>query len=696
MNFFFYFRFETLVEGSLWYNKTMFEKKPWLTEKRRQALDLLDLHTAEDVLTYFPRRYADYSPTLCGSEQHLQRVCVHAHVVALSKMAFIRRNFSKYTMVLDVDGEEFKVPVFNRPFLYKNIKVGSICVVAGKLDYWKHEITGTDIFPSGIAAESWLQPLYPLKAGIAQHYFRALMAAFLNDTRHQISDIIPLAYQQKYHLLPRDQALRGIHQPRTKEQLGQSLHTLKYEEFFVFSLRQLLAKAMQRSSHGDALSWSKEVAKQWIKSLPYPLTSDQENAIDEIYRDLQSDHAMYRLLQGDVGSGKTVVAAAALAAVVWSGHQGVFMAPTEILARQHFQTLSHLLPSMQSRMVLLTGSATTSERQSIYQGIADGTYSIIMGTHAVFQEKVNFNDLRLAIIDEQHRFGVEQRLKLKQKGHRVDLLMLSATPIPRTLAMTLYGDMDISTLTQFPSQQRHIQSTYLSGSSIKSVLPAIEKELASGGQLYVICPLIEPSEEESSGRSALEIHQSLSAYYQGRYKVGLLHGQLTNDEKIEAMRRFQNGETPILVATTVVEVGVDVKQASQMVIYDAESFGLSQLHQLRGRIGRAGQVGVCYVLSADTSDDVRQRLTYFCQESDGFELARYDLEHRGPGDLLGLRQSGFAEFLLGDFHLDMKLLDQAQKDALDWLRHQPLSDWPMTLRDAVMTTNEMMADVSAI
>lgn len=693
---FFYSTSKHQVKDSLWYNKTMFEKKPWLTEKRRQALDLLDLHTVEDVLTYFPRRYADYSPTPCSSVQHLQRVCVHAIVQTVSKMAFIRRNFSKFTIILNVDGEEFKVPIFNRPFLYKNIKVGALCVVAGKLDYWKHEITGTDIFPTGINEDAWLQPLYPLKAGIAQHYFRSLMAAFLHNSGHQIVDIVPTNYQQKYHLLPRDQALIGIHQPRTREQLGQSLHTLKYEEFFVFSLRQLLAKVAQRSIHGDALAWDTAKSQQWQHSLPYTLTSDQVQAIDEIYRDLQSDHAMYRLLQGDVGSGKTVVAAAALAAVVWSGHQGVLMAPTEILARQHYQTLSYLLPSLQSQMVFLTGSTSTSERQAIYQGMSDGTYTIVIGTHAVFQEKVNFLDLRLAIIDEQHRFGVEQRLKLKQKGHRVDLLMLSATPIPRTLAMTLYGDMDISTLTQFPSQQRHVQSTYLTGSSIKAVLPAIEKELTSGGQLYVICPLIEASEEESSGRSALEVHQSLSTYYRGRFKVGLLHGQLTNDEKNEAMRRFQSGETPILVATTVVEVGVDVKQASQMVIYDAESFGLSQLHQLRGRIGRAGQPGYCYVLSADTSENVRERLTYFCQESDGFELARYDLEHRGPGDLLGLRQSGFAEFLLGDFHHDMKLLDQAQKDALDWLRHQPLKDWPMALRDAVMTTNEMMADMSAI
>lgn len=662
----------------------MFEKKPWLTEKRRQALELLNLHTVEEVLTYFPRRYVDYSPTPCTVNQHMQRVCVHARVIAISRLAFIRRNFSKFTIHLAIDNEEFKVPVFNRPFLHKNVNIGYICVVAGKLDYWKHEISGTDIFPSGIENSAWLQPVYPLKSGVAQHYFRTLMAAFLKDAHHQNDDIVPQSLQQRYHLLSRYQALVGVHQPLSHAQLAQSLHTLKYEEFFVFSLRQLIAKSMQRSSQGEALSWSSQAYAEWVNHLPYRLTTDQAQAIDEIFKDLRSDHAMYRLLQGDVGSGKTVVAAAALAAVVWSGHQGVLMAPTEILARQHYATLLQLLQPLQLRIILLTGSITGSERESIYQRIEDGTYAVIIGTHAVFQDKVNFYDLRLAIIDEQHRFGVEQRLRLKQKGHRVDMLMLSATPIPRTLAMTLYGDMDISTLTQFPSLQRHIQSTYLSGSSIKSVLPAIEKELQSGGQLYVICSLIEPSEEDGGARSALEVHQSLSAYYKGRYKVGLLHGQLTNDEKNEAMRRFQTGETPILVSTTVVEVGVDVKQASQMVIYDAESFGLSQLHQLRGRIGRAGQSGYCYVLSSDTSESVRERLTYFCQESDGFELARYDLEHRGPGDLLGLRQSGFAEFLLGDFHVDMKLLDQAQKDALEWLRHEPLDNWPMILRDKVL------------
>ena len=674
----------------------MFEPKKWLTPKRLDALEQLDLHSVSEVLSYYPRRYADFSPTSVAMERHGQRVCVHGHVVGVSKMAFIRRNFTRFTIHVAVDSDEFKVAVYNRPYLYKNVQVGQPIVIAGKLDYWKHEITGTDIFPSGLALGDWLQPIYRLKAGIPQHYFRTLMAAFLKEYGNQ-SDLVPEVIRESHRLLPRTTALTLIHQPTTTHELAHALHTLKYEEFFLFSLQQLALKRLQQNTTHHGLQWNTHQMNEWIQHLPYQLTSDQHHAINDILADLESSSAMYRLLQGDVGSGKTVVAAAALAATAWSGHQAALMAPTEILARQHYLTLQSLFQTTTLRLGLLTGSTSASERRVIHEQLRTGELDILIGTHAIFQEAVDFQSLRLAIIDEQHRFGVDQRLQLKQKGNRVDMLMLSATPIPRTLALTLYGDMDISTLTQFPSAKRRVQTHFLPSNSIRQVVADIERELAQGGQLYVICPLIEAEEDTPSDhRTVTEIYHSMQSHYRGRFQVGLLHGRMSNDEKNLAMKRFQSGDTHILVATTVVEVGVDVKRATQMVIYDAEFFGLSQLHQLRGRIGRAGQEGHCYVLSNDHSPEVTQRLIYFATEDDGFELARYDLEHRGPGDLLGLRQSGFAEFILGDFQQDMRLLDIAQKDAHAWWHEHPLEQWPDSLRYAVIQGYEKIADVGSI
>lgn len=676
----------------------MFTKHSWLTPKRLEALQLLDLHSPEEVLSYFPRRYADYSPTPVDVSHHQQRVVVHAHVVMVSKLAFIRRNFNKFTIVLSVNGDEYKVPVFNRPFLYRNIKVGTTIVVAGKLDFWKHEISGTDIFPSGIPEDQLILPLYRLKSGVSQHYFKTLLGLFLKEYGPTLVNILPDHYRLQYDYPTRAEAFHHVHHPLTHVELARGLQAIKYEEFFVFNLRQLLAKNEERQSHTQGIIWSSKTMTEWVHHLPYALTEDQHHAISEIHSDLKSSATMYRLLQGDVGSGKTVVAASALYAVALAGCQSVLMAPTEILARQHFHTIQSLLKKTPIRIELLTGSLTTQEKTAIYQRLQRGECDIVIGTHAVFQEKVLFKNLRLAIIDEQHRFGVDQRLKLKQKGIRVDILMLSATPIPRTLAMSIYGDMDISTLSQFPSSKRQVKTTLIEGQSIKSVLPSIEQELAKDGRLYVICPLIESEDDEEtiSHRSAIDIHQSMSKHFAGRYGVGIIHGQQTNEEKNLAMKRFQEGLDQVLVATTVVEVGVDVKAASQMVIYDAESFGLSQLHQLRGRIGRAGQSASCYVLTTKQDSETRERLAYFCKENDGFELARYDLEHRGPGDLLGLRQSGFPEMSLADFQVDMKLLDRAQKDALDYLRHQSVQQWSKALRESVEGMVETMADVSTI
>ncbi len=372
---------------------------------------------------------------------------------------------------------------------------------------------------------------------------------------------------------------------------------------------------------------------------------------------------MYRFLQGDVGSGKTVVSAIALYANFLAGYQGALMAPTEILARQHYQTLISFFKTIDIKIVLLTGSLSLKEKEIIYQDIQEGNVDIIVGTHALFQKKVQYHQLGFVITDEQHRFGVEQRKAIKNKGSQVDFLIMSATPIPRTLAISMYGDMEVSTIKTMPNGRLPVQTKFIQSSSMKPILTHLKEYLASGGQCYVICPLVEDS-EVLEARSASQIAEAMQNYFRDNYQVGLLHGQMKDQEKDEIMNQFQQNDIQILVSTTVVEVGVDVKNANMMVIYNAERFGMSQLHQLRGRVGRGNQQAYCYMMSSSTSKDAVERLKYMEKSHDGFEISMYDLQLRGPGEVLGNRQSGVPTFLIADILKDFPVLQIARDDAI--------------------------------
>ena len=454
-----------------------------------------------------------------------------------------------------------------------------------------------------------------------------------------------------------------IHFPSNKDKLKQAIKYLKYEEFFKFELMMLFIKSKhQEIDSGIAKIYDQEKLNDYILNLPFHFTDDQNKVTKEILQDLTQNKLMDRLVQGDVGSGKTVVASVAIYATYLAGYQSAMMAPTEILASQHFNTLKNLFANTPIRIELLVGSLTTSQKKEIYHRLAIHEIDLVIGTHALIQQAVTFKKLGLVIADEQHRFGVNQRKLLQDKGEKVDLLTMSATPIPRTIAMVLYGDKDLSTIHTMPKNRKTTITKVIQTRTMKPILKQLESYVDQGGQCYVVCPLVEENETLPL-QSATKIYQGMQNYYKNRYHVGLLHGKQSDQEKEEVMQKFIDHQIDILVSTTVIEVGVDVGNANMMVIYDAQRFGLSQLHQLRGRVGRSNKQGYCFLFSTSQDEEASQRLSFLEKESDGFKIAEFDLKLRGPGELLGNKQSGLPSFLIADVLKDFNILEHARQDA---------------------------------
>ena len=537
----------------------------------------------------------------------------------------------------------------------------TIITIIGKCQ--KDKITASDIKIKPISEIQGVHPVYSLKEGLTQKSFQQYVKKALNLLKGNIESFVPEEYIIKHQLIHKESALWNIHFPQSQEDIKQALKYLKYEEFLKFQLTMQTIKQQRTLEVGIAKRFDVQKFQSFILSLPYQLTQDQQTSVKEIVSDLQSPRMMYRFLQGDVGSGKTVVSSVALYANYLAGYQGALMAPTEILASQHYQTLLSFFKDTDVKIALLTGSLTNKEKERIYEQIQNGDIDMIVGTHALFQKKVEYHRLGFVITDEQHRFGVEQRKALKNKGSQVDFLIMSATPIPRTLAISMYGDMDVSTMKTMPKGRIPVVTKYIKSSSMKPILKDLKEYLASGGQCYVICPLVEDS-EVLDAKSASQIAEAMQQYFRGTYQVGLLHGQMKDDEKDRIMQDFQKQKIHILVSTTVVEVGVDVKNANMMVIYNAERFGMSQLHQLRGRVGRGHQQAYCFFMSSSTSKEAIERLKYMEKSHDGFEISMYDLQIRGPGEVLGNRQSGLPTFLVADVFKDFPILNVAREDAM--------------------------------
>lgn len=647
---------------------------PGIGPKSAEKYKKLGIETVEDLLLYFPFRYEDFKSKNVLDLEDGEKAVVSGLVATPANVQYYgyKRNRLRFTIK---QGElVLAVSFFNQPYLVDKIELGQTVAVFGKWDKAKGALTGMKLLAQ---VEDDLQPVYRLAQGVSQSALvKVIKTAFEAGLDQLLEENLPQVLMDKYQLLSRRQAIRAMHFPKDLKEYKQALRRVKFEELLFFQLQLQVLKEENRSvGQGIVLDWDEKKLKALQASLPFALTEAQERSLKEILADMCSPYHMNRLLQGDVGSGKTVVAGLAMYAAVTAGKQAALMVPTEILAEQHLQSLTSLFPNL--RILLLTGSLKAAERRERLASIEAGEVDLIVGTHALIQEGVHFHDLGLVIIDEQHRFGVAQRRILREKGQSPDVLMMTATPIPRTLAITAFGDMDVSIIDQMPAGRKEIITRWVKHQQLNLVLDWLVKEIQKGSQAYVISPLIEESEALDL-KNAIALEEELIAYFGDRARVALLHGKMKGEEKEAIMQAFKLGEIDLLVSTTVIEVGVNVPNATVMIIMDADRFGLSQLHQLRGRVGRGDKQSYAVLVANPKTESGKRRMKIMTETTNGFALAEEDLKLRGSGEIFGTRQSGIPEFQVANLIEDYPILEEARKVAVqvvttpNWREHP---DW---------------------
>lgn len=641
---------------------------PGVGPKSAEKFAKLGIETLQDLLLYFPFRYEDFQSKQVLDLEDGEKAVISGIVATPANVQYygFKRNRLRFSIK---QGEVIlAVNFFNQPYLADKVEVGANIAVFGKWDKAKASLTGMKLLAQ---VEDDLQPVYRVAQGISQtSLIKLIKTAFDQGLDLLIEENLPQVLLERYQLLSRAEAVRAMHFPKDLAEYKQALRRVKFEELFYFQMQlQVLKMETKDVSNGLALAWQEEQLQEKKSQLPFPLTGAQERALAEILSDLKSPAHMNRLLQGDVGSGKTVVAGLAMYAVYTAGYQSALMVPTEILAEQHFESLSQLFPDL--KLALLTGSMKTAERKETLLAIELGQVDMVIGTHALIQDGVQYHRLGLVIVDEQHRFGVAQRRILREKGDNPDVLMMTATPIPRTLAITAFGDMDVSIIDQMPAGRKPIITRWVKHEQLEVVLDWIKKELVKGAQVYFISPLIEESEALDL-KNAIDLEEELQAYFGGDARVSLLHGKMKSDEKEAIMQAFKNKEVDILVSTTVIEVGVNVPNATIMVIMDADRFGLSQLHQLRGRVGRGDKQSYAVLVANPKTESGKKRMKIMTETTDGFVLAEEDLKMRGSGEIFGTRQSGIPEFQVADIVEDYPILEEARKVASQIVQNK---DW---------------------
>jgi len=628
-----------------------------------ENLKEMNICTIRDLIEYFPFRYEDYRMKDLAEIQHEERVTVEGVLHAEPVMNYYGKKKSRLILRVLVGRYLIKAVVFNQAYMKSRLSLNDVVTLTGKWDKHKQTITVSEIHIGQKTVSNDLMPVYSVKGKINPKGIRKYIELALNQYGDEIVENLPAYLVEMYRLMGKKEAIFQLHYPKEAVDFKQARRRMVYEEFFYFQLKmQALRKFERENSNGKRINYDLPALKKLIEALPFELTNAQKRVVNEILKDMKSPYRMNRLLQGDVGSGKTAVASLAIFAAQTAGYQSALMVPTEILAEQHFQSIQSSLAPFGVSCELLTSSVKTKKKREVLEKLAAGEIDLIIGTHALIQETVVFKKLGLVITDEQHRFGVEQRRILREKGYAPDVLFMTATPIPRTLAITAFGEMDVSIIDEMPAGRKKIETYWVKHQMINQVLDHIQKELSLGHQAYVICPLIEES-DKLDVQNAIDVHAQLQTYFQGKYKVGLMHGRLLAAEKEEVMQQFSENKSQILVSTTVVEVGVNVPNATIMVIYDAERFGLAQLHQLRGRVGRGDAQSYCILLADPKSDVGKERMRIMTETNDGFVLSERDLELRGPGDFFGKKQSGLPEFKIADMVFDYKALEVARNDA---------------------------------
>jgi len=631
--------------------------------KREQALNSLEIYTIADLLGYYPKRYTDLSEKTPAETQNGEKITFKGVVTSDPVISRFGRAKARVTFRLTVEHDTISVTFFNQPWIAKKLEIGQEVAVYGTYDRPRQSLSGMKLMTAGDDEDS-LQGVYPsskqIKAGTIKELVQQARGRY-DALLHQ--EFVPKRIRDQYKLMDHYTMVKTMHEPEDTYTLEQAQRTASFEEFFIFQMRLQLIKQMNQANQGRAVLFDNDVLKQFITTLPFELTDAQKRVVNEILRDMRRPLHMNRLLQGDVGSGKTVVAALAMYAAITANMQATMMAPTEILAQQHAKTVGKFFDPKEVRVELLTGSTKAAARRQILADLEAGDIDILIGTHALIQPDVAFHNLGLAIIDEQHRFGVKQRAALREIGMNPDVLAMTATPIPRTLAITAYGEMDVSVIDQLPSGRKPIETKWVRHHQLEDTFQFVRGQLDQGAQAYVVTPLIEES-EVLDVQNAQAMYEELVTEFAPKYKVGLLHGRMTNEEKEAVMTAFKSNEYQVLVSTTVIEVGVDVPNSSVMVILDADRFGLSQLHQLRGRVGRGTRQSYTFLVSDPKTQYGIERMDAMVGTTDGFVLAQKDLELRGAGDILGKRQSGVPEFRVGDPVQDIQMMSVAQEEAI--------------------------------
>lgn len=647
---------------------------------RAEQLARLGLRTVEDLLLHRPHRYEDRSRLAAiAALTPGEKATTAGSVVAVSERRHGTYQF--HAGISDSTGV-LQATWFGRRYLRRVIRRGMDLIVHGKVERAGGLRMVVDEFEilSGDEEDRLhtgrIVPIHPATEGLSPRVLRTVIHQALAGYLDGVPELLPDGVRRRYGLMERREALRGLHFPTVWGEADEARRRLAFDELLVLQLgilqRRRALEQVKKGYHYDSRSG---LLDRFIGGLPFALTAAQRRVLADVQSDLQGPHPMHRLLQGDVGSGKTVVAAAALAVCVGGGHQGVLMAPTEILAEQHYLTLRRLMAPLPVNIALVTGSAGRREREALRTGLRDGTVDIAIGTHALLESGVVFDRLGLVVVDEQHKFGVTQRTALAQKGSHPDVLVMTATPIPRTLTMTLYGDLDVSVIDELPPGRGRV-NTYVRGPEKRPEVYAwVKEKVREGRQAYVVCPLIEES-EKLQAEAAVGLAARLRRDVFTGVSVGLLHGRLRPEDKDAAMEQFRRGELKVLVATSVIEVGIDVPQATVMVIEDADRFGLAQLHQLRGRIGRGPDTSYCVLLATASTEAAQERLGVLAETRDGFVIAQRDLELRGPGEVLGTRQHGLPDLKMADLIADAALLDAARGDAQRLVVDDPELDRP--------------------
>lgn len=629
-----------------------------------EAMSMMGIETLNDLILTFPYRHEDFQLKDLAETPHNERVTVEGRIESEPTVLYLGKNKSRLQVQMLAGRHLIKLVFFNQGYLRNKLIPGAIVTVSGKWDRGRQVINGSNVTFGPKTEQADFEPVYSLKGKLTQKKFRQFMRQALDEMKERFPESLPNQLRDEYKLLSLHEALEGVHFPENANHVKQARRRFVYEELLEFQLKiQALRKTRRESEQGITIHYDLKKVREFISSLPYELTNAQKRVVNEISRDLLVPHRMNRLLQGDVGSGKTVVAAIGLYSAVTAGFQGALMAPTEILAEQHAASLEEWLRPFGVEVALLSGSIKTKARRELLERLANGEIDVVVGTHALIQPDVTFQKLGFVITDEQHRFGVEQRRILREKGECPDVLFMTATPIPRTLSITAFGEMDVSIIDEMPAGRKKIETIWVKNEQFNQVLSQMGRELTAGRQAYIICPLIEES-DKLDVQNAVDVYQQLVTLFKDRFEVGLMHGRLPANEKDEIMRGFSEGKIDVLVSTTVVEVGVNVPNATFMVIYDAERFGLAQLHQLRGRVGRGEHQSYCVLIADPKSEEGKERMISMTETNDGFRLAEKDLELRGPGDFFGKKQSGLPEFKMADLVHDYRALEVARKDAV--------------------------------